>query len=99
MDLTGLTLSFEEPDEEAFPCLRLAREAGMAGGTAPAILNGANEEAVAAFLAGSIGFMDIPRAVAHALDTVDAAPADSLDAVMAADSAARQAVARRRAAA
>ena len=92
MDLTGLTLSFEEPDEEAFPCLRLAREAGMAGGTAPAILNGANEEAVAAFLAGSIGFMDIPRAVTHALDAVDAGPADSLDAVMAADSAARAAV-------
>ena len=99
MDLAGLTLSFEEPDEKAFPCLRLAREAGVAGGTAPAILNGANEEAVAAFLGGSIGFTDIPRAVAHALDTVDAAPADSLDAVMAADSAARQAVARRRAAA
>ncbi len=99
MDLTGLTLSFEEPDEEAFPCLRLAREAGMAGGTAPAILNGANEEAVAAFLAGSIGFMDIPRAVAHALDAVDAGPADSLDSVMAADSAARAAVARMGAAA
>jgi len=99
MDLTGLALSFEEPDEEAFPCLRLAREAGMAGGTAPAILNGANEEAVAAFLAGSIGFMDIPRAVAHALDAVDAGPADSLDSVMAADSAARAAVARMGAAA
>ncbi len=93
MDLMGLTLSFEEPDEAAFPCLRLAREAGVAGGTAPAILNGANEEAVAAFLAGRIGFMDIPRAVAHALDVVDAGPADSLDAVMAADSAARKAVA------
>jgi len=99
MDLTGLALSFEEPDEEAFPCLRLAREAGMAGGTAPAILNGANEEAVAAFLAGSIGFMDIPRAVAYALDAVDAGPADSLDSVMAADSAARAAVARMGAAA
>ena len=99
MDLTGLTLSFEEPDEEAFPCLRLAREAGKAGGTAPAILNGANEEAVAAFLAGGIGFMDIPRAVAHALDAVDAGPADSLDSVMAADSAARAAVARMGAAA
>ena len=99
MDLTALTLSFEEPDEEAFPCLRLAREAGVAGGTAPAILNGANEEAVAAFLAGSISFMDIPRAVAHALDVVDAGPADSLDAVMAADSAARAAVARMEAAA
>lgn len=95
MDLQGLSLSFERPDEDAFPCLRLAREAGMEGGTAPAILNAANEEAVSAFLAGRIGFMDIPRGVAHALEAVPAGPADSLEAVMHADGAAREAVAAR----
>lgn len=57
--LTGLT--FETPDTDRFPCLRLAAEAMALGGTAPAILNAANEETVAAFLAGRIGFMDIPR--------------------------------------
>ena len=90
MDLIGMTLTFEEPDLAAFPCLRLAREAGEAGGTAPAILNAANEVAVGAFLEGRIGFMDIPRGVEHALGTVDAGPADSLEAVLAADAAARQ---------
>jgi 1-deoxy-D-xylulose-5-phosphate reductoisomerase len=94
MDLVGTTLSFEQPDESAFPCLRLAREAGMTGGTAPAILNAANEEAVGAFLEGRIGFMDIARAVAHALEVVPVGPADSLDAVMQADLAARDAVSR-----
>jgi 1-deoxy-D-xylulose-5-phosphate reductoisomerase len=94
MDLVGTTLSFEQPDESAFPCLRLAREAGMTGGTAPAILNAANEEAVGAFLQGRIGFMDIARAVAHALEVVPVGPADSLDAVMQADLAARDAVSR-----
>ena len=92
-DITGLLLSFEAPDVDAFPCLGLARQAGLAGGTSPAILNAANEVAVAAFLAGRIGFMDIPRGVAHALDTVPAGPADSLEAVLAADAAARTAAA------
>ena len=90
MDLVGMALTFEEPDVEAFPCLRLAREAGEAGGTAPAILNAANEVAVGAFLDGRIGFMDIPRGVEHALSAVEAGPADSLDAVLAADAAARE---------
>ena len=91
MDLVGMSLTFEQPDVEAFPCLRLAREAGEAGGTAPAILNAANEVAVGAFLDGRIGFMDIPRGVEHALGVVEAGPADSLDAVLAADAAAREA--------
>ena len=95
MPLTGMALTFEDPDEDAFPCLRLARQAGRAGGTAPAILNAANEVAVGAFLAGRMGFMDIPRTVAHALEHVAAGPADSLEAVLAADGTAR-AVARRR---
>jgi len=91
MDLVGMALTFERPDEQAFPCLRLARAAGEAGGTAPAILNAANEVAVGAFLDGRIGFMDIPRRVDHALQSVQAGPADSLDAVLAADEAAREA--------
>ncbi len=91
MTLTGTTLTFEQPDEEAFPCLRLAREAGEAGGTAPTILNAANEEAVAAFLEGRIGFLDIAAAVARALQTVPVTAADSLDAVREADARGREA--------
>lgn len=95
MDLPGLRLDFAAPDEDAFPCLALAREAGCAGGTAPAILNGANEAAVAAFLDGRIGFMEIPRTVADALETVPAVPADDRDAVMEADARARAVAGRR----
>ncbi len=91
MALTGTTLTFEQPDEEAFPCLRLAREAGEEGGTAPTILNAANEEAVAAFLECRIGFLDIARAVARALQTVPVTAADSLDAVREADARGREA--------
>lgn len=91
MPLAGTSLTFEAPDETAFPCLRLAREAGQEGGTAPAILNAANEVAVAAFLDGAIGFMDIPAAVERALDAVPAAPADTLEAITDADSRARAA--------
>jgi len=63
MDLVGRTIEFMAPDEETFPCLALARAAGRVGGTAPAVLNAANEVAVGAFLAGAVGFMDIPRLV------------------------------------
>jgi len=91
MALTGTTLTFEQPDEEAFPCLRLAREAGEEGGTAPTILNAANEEAVAAFLEGRIGFLDIAAAVAWALQAVPVTAADSLDAVREADARGREA--------
>ncbi len=91
MALAGTTLTFEQPDEEAFPCLRLAREAGEAGGTAPTILNAANEEAVAAFLEGRIGFLDIAAAVARALQAVPVTAADSLDAVREADARGREA--------
>ncbi|MBR6764009.1 MAG: 1-deoxy-D-xylulose-5-phosphate reductoisomerase [Clostridia bacterium] len=65
-------LTFFPPDEEAFPALRLAKEAARAGGGVPVLLNGANEEAVALFLDGKIGFTDIPRGVAHVLETLDA---------------------------
>ncbi|WP_217912822.1 1-deoxy-D-xylulose-5-phosphate reductoisomerase [Miltoncostaea marina] len=91
MDLVGRRLDFEAPDEGAFPCLALARAAGVAGGTAPAVLNAANEVAVGAFLEERIGFMGVPRTVEAALDAVPAAPADTLDAVLDADARARAA--------
>ena len=95
MDLAGRRLEFEAPDEAAFPCLGLARDAGLEGGTAPAVLNAADEVAVAAFLAGRIGFMDIPRVVSSALEAVPAEPAADLDAVLGADARAREAAQRR----
>ncbi|MGC8960789.1 MAG: 1-deoxy-D-xylulose-5-phosphate reductoisomerase, partial [Chloroflexia bacterium] len=61
-------LTFEPVDEERFPCLRLAREAGRAGSTYPAVLSAADEVAVALFLEGRIGFLDIPRLIAGALE-------------------------------
>ena len=64
-------LTFAPPDEGAFPCLRLAREAAQTGGTACAVLNGANEAAVERFLAGVIGFNDISRLVERALESVE----------------------------
>jgi 1-deoxy-D-xylulose-5-phosphate reductoisomerase len=90
LDLVGRTLAFEAPDEGAFRCLALAREAGRAGGTAPAVLNAANEVAVGAFLAGGIGFGDIAGAVEHALAKVPLGAAESLDAVLEADARARR---------
>ena len=91
MDLVGRRMDFEAPDEAAFPCIALARAAGREGGTAPAVLNAANEVAVQAFLDERIGFMDIPRAVEAALQATPHAAADSLDAVLAADARARRA--------
>jgi 1-deoxy-D-xylulose-5-phosphate reductoisomerase len=91
MDLLAAPLEFEAPDATAFPCLGLAREAGREGGTAPAVLNAADEVAVAAFLAGHIGFMGIPRVVSAALEAVPAEPADALEAVLGADARAREA--------
>jgi 1-deoxy-D-xylulose-5-phosphate reductoisomerase len=61
-------LTFEDPDPVRFPCLRLAREAGEAGGTAPAVLNAANEIAVEAFLAGEIPFTGIPAVIDECLE-------------------------------
>ncbi|MCC6831217.1 MAG: 1-deoxy-D-xylulose-5-phosphate reductoisomerase [Thermoleophilia bacterium] len=91
MDLMGRTLEFMPPDEQTFRCLALARAAGERGGTAPAVLNAANEVAVAAFLDGRIGFLDIPALVERALEAVPGGPGDDLDAVMAADARARAA--------
>ena len=85
-------LTFAEPDRQVFPCLRLAEEAAEEGGTACAILNGANEEAVGLFLAEKIGFSDIPRLVAEARAAVAVQRDPSLEDILAADQAARQAV-------
>jgi 1-deoxy-D-xylulose-5-phosphate reductoisomerase len=69
IDWTSLSeLTFEPPDVEAFPCLQLAYDAGRAGGGAPAVLSGANEVAVAAFLNGRIPWTAIAGVVAEALD-------------------------------
>jgi 1-deoxy-D-xylulose-5-phosphate reductoisomerase len=83
-------LDFEAPDLDAFPCLRLAYDALEAGGTAPAVLNAANEVAVSSFLQGRIGFLSIPALVEACLDALPAATASSLDALLAADAAARE---------
>lgn len=73
------------------PCFRLAKQAAQTGGTACAVLNGANETAVAHYLRGECGFYDIPRMVDHALQTVPFAVADTLETVLQADRAARAA--------
>ena len=90
--LTCGALTFDRPDEEAFPCLRLAREAAAVGGTACAILNGANEAAVGLFLQGKLGFNDIPRRVERALERMEVQYQPSLADILEADRAARRAV-------
>ncbi len=82
-------LDFEAPDNDAFPCLGLAWQAMAAGGTAPAILNAANEVAVSAFLQGKIAFLAIPALVANALSTLSVESADTLAVLLAADQRAR----------
>jgi len=86
----GGRLEFEAPDTGAFPCLRLAFQALEAGGTAPAVLNAANEVAVSAFLQRRIAFLDIPTLVESALDARAATSADSLDVLREADAATRR---------
>jgi 1-deoxy-D-xylulose-5-phosphate reductoisomerase len=90
MDFTrALRLEFDVPDHERFPCLGLARQALRAGGTAPAVLNAANEEAVAAFLDGRIPFTAIPEVIREVLLGHAPAPVTGLDDVLAADTSAR----------
>jgi 1-deoxy-D-xylulose-5-phosphate reductoisomerase len=90
IDWTALgRLDFESPDREAFPCLGLAYQAGLAGGTAPACLNGANEVAVAAFLDGRIGWTDIARVIEVALAECEVIEPENLDHVLVADREAR----------
>ena len=85
-------LTFSAPDMEAFPCLRIARQCAAAGGTACAVMNGANEAAVQRFLQGEIGFNDIPRLVEKALSKVPVIYRPSLADILEADRMARQAV-------
>ncbi|WP_428525884.1 1-deoxy-D-xylulose-5-phosphate reductoisomerase [Roseibium sp.] len=94
LDLAKLgSLTFEAPDMKRFPALRIALEALRSGGTAPAVLNAADETAVAAFLKGAIGFMDIPAAVEEALSAFSAkgklTPAATVEDVLALDQEAR----------
>jgi 1-deoxy-D-xylulose-5-phosphate reductoisomerase len=86
----GLVLEFEEPDVETFPLLRLAREAGERGGSAPCVFNAANEVAVEAFLDGRLSFLGIAAAVDEALSAADAAPVRDLDELREVDAAARR---------
>ncbi len=84
------SLTFESPDPLRFPALELARRALQSGGAAPTILNAANEVAVAAFLAGTLGFLDIPRVVESCLSALPHGTLDTLAAVEDADMAARR---------
>lgn len=91
LDLAAVgRLDFENPDLDRFPALALALEALKAGGARPAILNAANEVAVAAFLAGQIGFLEIAAISADTLAGYDPAAPDTLDAVLAIDEEARR---------
>lgn len=90
--LTCGDLTFRAPDMDAFPCLRIARQCARTGGTACAIMNGANEAAVALFLQERIGFNDIPRLVESALDRVQVKYAPDLPDILEADRQARAAV-------
>ena len=83
-------LTFEAPDPETFACLRLALEAGAAGGTAPCVLNAADEVAVAAFLAGKIEFDAIPAVIEAVLEDLPAVPLTHFDDVFAVDAEARR---------
>ena len=90
--LTCGDLTFRAPDMEAFPCLRIARQCAKTGGTACAIMNGANEAAVALFLQERVGFNDIPRLVESALSRVEVKYAPDLPDILEADRQARAAV-------
>ena len=90
LDFEGLSLTFERPDEEAFPMLTLARTAGVQGGTAPCAFNAANEVGVAAFLDGRLGFPDIAATVEDVLDRWDVGAAGDVDELREADAHARR---------
>lgn len=92
LNLTQLAgLSFTEPNFNQFPCLSLAFAAAKAGGTAPAVLNAANEVAVAAFLDDGLPYLSIPNVVEHCLNSLSPVAADSLETILEADALARQA--------
>jgi len=92
LDLAALgALTFEPPDEATFRCLALARAAGVAGGTAPCVLNAANEVAVHAFLAGRLRFVEIAAVIEHALEVVPTGRVHAFESLYEADRAARDA--------
>ncbi len=90
--LTCPPLTFAAPDEETFRCLKLAKQCAVVGGTACAVLNGANEVAVGAFLQDRIGFNDIPALVESALEAVEQVSNPALEDILRADDHARKAV-------
>jgi 1-deoxy-D-xylulose-5-phosphate reductoisomerase len=91
LDLVDVgALTFEAPDIDSFPCLRLAREAAETGGTAPCILNAANEVAVHAFLAGDLSFLGIARVIESTLSELPALPVRHFSDLYAADAQARE---------
>ncbi len=95
LDLAGgVTLQFESPDLETFPLLRIAREAGVRGGTFPCAFNAANEVAVAAFRAGRMRFLEIAETVEETVHAVSGRPARDLDDLVEADAEARRAAER-----
>ena len=83
------TLTFEKPDLERFPCLRLAVEAGRAGGTLPAVLNAANEAAVSLFLQSKIGYLDIPVIIQETMERHNSTEETNLEDILEADRWAR----------
>jgi 1-deoxy-D-xylulose-5-phosphate reductoisomerase len=90
LDLAAIgSLTFEPLDDEAFPSVRLARDAALAGGTAPCVLNAANEVAVHAFLDGRLPFLGIPAVIAEALERLPAEPVHAFESLYAADREAR----------
>ena len=89
-DLRGLTLEFEELDRSTFPAVDIARKAGLEGGSSPAVLNAADEIAVAAFLQGRLGFLGISEVVAQAIETVEWREVKTIDDVLAVDAEARE---------
>jgi 1-deoxy-D-xylulose-5-phosphate reductoisomerase len=90
LDLPALgSLTFEPPDEETFACLRLAREAGRSGGTAPCTLNAANEVAVHAFLSGRLPFLGIAGVIEETLSRLEVRQLHSFDSLTGADAEAR----------
>ena len=90
LNVFNTQLDFQEPDLQRFPSLKLARDAMSQGGVAPAILNAANEVAVAAFLNQRIAFLDIPRVVEHSLNKVENIAANSLEIILDIDQKSRQ---------
>jgi 1-deoxy-D-xylulose-5-phosphate reductoisomerase len=91
LDLVALgRLDFEAPDTETFACLRLARDAALAGGTAPCVLNAANEIAVHAFLAGRLSFLGIAEVIEETLERVGATRVHAFETLYEADAAARE---------